>query len=701
MSELKVHLFGPLRIESGDGIIEVSLNKARALFAYLILTGKAHSRDTLAALFWPESDQRSARGNLRRTLYRLNQEVGDGLLLATTDVIERDPAADIWVDVEAFAEYAAVGLGEETAGLPSAERLAALEQAAALFHEEFLAGFTLPDCPEFDEWQFFQRDSLRRTLASVLIALATTYQEQEEWEQAITISRRWLALDSLHEPAHRHLMQLYARANRQAAALRQYEECVRLLDEELDVEPQPETTQLYEAIRTRRLDALEASKLPAAGPRLPQSRRPAVTTRYVRSGDIHIAYQVIGQGPPDLLFVGGMVSHLDMIWEDPALVAFWERLAAGCRLILFDKRGMGLSDRIGYPPTLEHTMDDILAVMEAAGCRRPVLMGVSEGGPNSALFAATYPQRLSGLILYGTVARFTRNEAYPWALRPEQWDRWVERLVNNWGEPTSIEYFAPSRAHEPAFREWWAQMLRLASSPGGVRAVLDVAREIDVRHVLPAIQVPTLVVHRSGDRMMRAGGARYIAQQIPGARYAELPGDDHWWWVGDANAVLAEIESFLQSLEEPRVSSRQLATILFGADPSGSTLTPAGQALLREAAIGLGGREVIDDQGRFALIFDGPSRALACARAVREAAGAEAVPLRLGLHTGECDVSSSRVTGLNVEVARVVLQQAGVEEILVSRTVKDLVAGSGFTFVDRGPHRFEALGQEWPLFALE
>lgn len=702
MPDLELFLFGPPRLRRGEQVVELTRRKGAALLAYLLLTNQPHSRDALASLFWPESDQSGARASLRRTLYRLNQEVGEEILLATSETIERNPQAEVWLDVEAFRQQITGCLEEEEAGAQvTAGCLQRLAKAAELYGDDFMAGFSLPDSPDFDEWQFFQREALRRSLARVLVRLVEAHGEEGAWETAIDYARRHVALDPLHEPAHRQLMRLYARAGQQAAALRQYELCKQRLEEELGVAPDAETEELYEAIRTRRFPAADAGAAGSPGEALTLPQTP-VQTRYVQSGEVHIAYQVLGQGPPDVVFVGGFVSHLEHMWQEPRLARFWQRLASSCRLILFDKRGVGLSDRVGYAPTLEHTMDDILSVMDVVGVERAVLFGVSEGGPNSALFAATYPHRVSGLILYGTVAKFTRAPHYPWALTREQWSRWLKYLLDNWGTAVSVEGFAPTLAGDDDFRQWWAQMLRLSSSPGAVQAVLEVAQDIDVRHVLPAIGVPTLVLHREDDIMMRVEGGRYLAEQIPTAKYVELPGADHWWWVGDAGGLLNEIESFLAEVERSAVPDRVLATILMAGvvDGEGAAGEAFGQLLQREAAR-FRGREVVAGNGeRPALSFDGPSRALHCARALRDHARREGMDLQIGLHTGECDRSDSRLSGIPVQVAARLQKKAAPGQILLSNTVKDLVAGSGLDFLEEGTFRIPEADQSWRLFSL-
>jgi len=383
-------------------------------------------------------------------------------------------------------------------------------------------------------------------------------------------------------------------------------------------------------------------------------------------------------------------------------------------LILFDKRGVGLSDRVGYSPTLEDTMDDLLAVMHAAGARRPVLLGVSEGGPNGILFAATYPDRLAALILYGAAARFTRAPDYPWALTGEQFDRWLDQLVAGWGGPVSLEYFAPTRAGDRHFQEWWARMLRLGSSPGSVKAVLEIERDIDVRPILPAIQVPTLILHRTGDRLTRVEGARYLAQCIPGATFVELAGNDHWWWVGETDSLLGEISTFLAQISQPRPSAmlpsteRILTTLMLAElsaaqevdDSVDRTLPEHVRALVQREVVRYRGREIRWSSNQVLAAFDGPSRAIHCAAAIRAAAKEQNMTLRAGLHTGECVFRNNEISGIAEQITIGVMRSAAPGEVLVSSTVKDLVLGSGFDFQARGSHALTSTEGDWQLFAL-
>jgi class 3 adenylate cyclase len=429
-------------------------------------------------------------------------------------------------------------------------------------------------------------------------------------------------------------------------------------------------------------------------------------TRYARSGDVHIAYQVVGSGPFDLVLVPGFVSHIEEWWEEPLCARFLERLAGFSRLILFDKRGTGLSDREAGVPTLEQRMDDVRAVMAAAGSERAAVLGISEGGPMSALFAATYPERTAALVLYGTFAEFRS-----WVPTPEHLEQFLHAIDERWGTGQSLPRFAPGLADDPRFRRWWARHERRAASPGAAMALMRMNSEIDVRHVLPAIRVPTLVLHRSGDVTVDVAAGRYLAAHILGAKYVELPGDDHLPYVGDSEAILGEIEEFLTGVRPVAEPDRVLATVLF-TDVVGSTelaarlgdrrwrdLLDAHHAAVRRELARFRGREVGTVGDGFLATFDGPARAIRCADAIGAAVRTVGVEVRAGLHTGEIEIMGDDVGGIAVHIGARVAAEAGPGEILVSSTVKDLVAGSGLEFEDRGTRTLKGVPGEWRLFA--
>jgi pimeloyl-ACP methyl ester carboxylesterase/DNA-binding CsgD family transcriptional regulator len=419
-----------------------------------------------------------------------------------------------------------------------------------------------------------------------------------------------------------------------------------------------------------------------------------IQTKYAKSGDVHIAYQVVGDGPIDLVHVIGWVSHLEYGWENPSMARFHNRLASFSRLILLDKRGTGLSDRVADVPTLEQRMDDLRAVMDAVGSKRVALFGTSEGGPMCALFAATYPERTAALIMYGAYAKRVWSPDYPWAPTPEERQQFFDLVERTWGTEVDLSTLAPSVASDDRFSEWWATYLRRAASPGAAVALGRMNSLVDIRHVLPLIHVPTLILHRIGDRDCPVEGSRYMARQVPGARYIELSGDDHLPWV-EPDLLLNEIQSFLTGVPPSVGRDRVLATVLAIAPANvASTQVDVGTNRWRELQNVQ--RVFIDDEisqqrGRivrrvgdgFLATFDGPTRAIRCAQNVITNTERLGVTLRAGLHTGECDVSDGDAAGPALSIATRVMELAAPGEVFVTNTVRDLVSGSGLTFQER------------------
>ncbi|HEY8446046.1 MAG TPA: alpha/beta fold hydrolase [Thermomicrobiales bacterium] len=431
--------------------------------------------------------------------------------------------------------------------------------------------------------------------------------------------------------------------------------------------------------------------------------------RYARSGDVHIAYQVVGNGPRDLVFVMGWVSHLDLFWKEPRFARFLARLASFSRLILFDKRGTGLSDRAVGLPTLEERMDDVRAVMDAVGSERAALLGISEGGAMSILFAATYPERTTALTVIGGYARRVQTPDYPWGVAPEERLRLIEEIERKWGDDTRLSIRAPSLAHEESFREWWRTYLRMSASPGAAAALTRMNMEIDVRAALPAIRVPALIIHRAGDQTVSVGNGRYLAKRLPGSRYVELPGDDHLPFAGDQDAILDQIELFLTgSLPDPE-PDRILATLMFTdiaeaaatavrlGDRGWAERIAAYDEMVREQLARFRGREARKTTSGFLAAFDGPARAIRCACAIVEAARGLGLAVRAGLHAGECETVGGELGGVAVQIAERVLDRARPGEVIVSNTVKDLVAGSGIAFEDLEGRLLMGLASAWRL----
>jgi pimeloyl-ACP methyl ester carboxylesterase/class 3 adenylate cyclase len=435
--------------------------------------------------------------------------------------------------------------------------------------------------------------------------------------------------------------------------------------------------------------------------------------RYARSGDVHIAYQQLGEGPLDLVFVPGAWSHLEVFWEEPSVARFLRRLSGFARLILFDKRGTGLSDRVDALPTLEQRMDDVRAVMDAVGSERAALFGVSEGGPMCALFAATHPGRTTRLVLLGSFPRLAEADDYPWGRPAKLTDAFIERIERDWGQGISLPLFAPSAAGDERLERWFGRFERLGASPGAAVALTRMAAETDVRHLLPSISVPTLILHRTEDRVVPVEAARYLAERIPGSRYRELPGSDHFPWFGDQESMLAEIEEFVTGARPSPELDRFLATVLF-TDIAGSTerlaqmgdrrwreTLEAHHDLVRRELERYRGREVDTAGDGFFATFDGPARAVRCALGIRDAVRQLGIDVRAGVHAGECENIGGKTGGLAVHIGARVAGFSRPGEVLVSSTVKDLVAGSGLRFVDRGTHELEGIPDRWSLFAAE
>jgi class 3 adenylate cyclase/pimeloyl-ACP methyl ester carboxylesterase len=445
-------------------------------------------------------------------------------------------------------------------------------------------------------------------------------------------------------------------------------------------------------------------------------------TRYAKSGDVSIAYQVLGDGPFDLVFAPGSVSNLEFGWEEPTLERFYHRLASFCRLIIFDKRGTGVSDRVSGVPDLETRMDDVRAIMDAVGSERAAVLGYSEGAAMAALFAATYPQRTPALVLYGT---FLTPDWLPdrhGTYRQLSGEKDLEEVERRWGTPEYCDELlredAPSKADDEDFRRWYATRLRLGASPAAAVTLARMNSETDARPVLSSIHIPTLIVHRVGDRNCDVRAARFAAEQIPGAVYVELPGEDHLPWVGDSEAIVEEIERFLTGIwesggwEEPE-PERVLSTVLF-TDIVGSSERAASlgdrawrellgnhHTVVRRQLARFRGREMDAAGDGFFASFDGPARAIRCACAIVESMPELGLEVRAGLHTGECELMDDKVAGIAVHTGARVASHAQPGEVLVSSTVKDLVAGSGLAFEDRGAYDLKGIPGDWRLYAVE
>ena len=436
--------------------------------------------------------------------------------------------------------------------------------------------------------------------------------------------------------------------------------------------------------------------------------------QYTRSGEVHVAYQVVGEGPIDLVMAMGAFTNLEVLWDNPDYRRLCEELGSFARLLLFDKRGMGLSDRVHFG-TLEERMDDIRAVMDAAGSESAALMGVSEGGPLSILFAATYPDRTRALILAGAEVKEEATEDWPWGeCTRAELEAYLEpeALRERWGKGLVLEAYIPSRAGDEELRAWLGRLQVQSGSPADAIAFMRMAFEIDIRDIVPLIKVPTLVVHRTGDLVCHVENGRFLASHIEGAKYVELPGEDHSIWTDRSEELVAEVREFLTGVREPAEPDRVLATVLF-TDIVGSTdrarelgdrrwgdLLEQHNDVVRHDLERYRGREVDTAGDGFFATFDGPARAIRCARSIVGDVRAVGLEVRAGLHTGECELAGEAVRGIAVHTGARVAAQAGAGEVLVSQTVKDLVAGSGIEFEDRGVHQLKGIPGDWRLYSV-
>jgi len=430
-------------------------------------------------------------------------------------------------------------------------------------------------------------------------------------------------------------------------------------------------------------------------------------TQYAKSGEVHIAYQAFGEGPINLVLVPGFVSNVENYWDEPDLARFLNRLGSYARVVTFDKRGTGMSDRAAELPGLDQRMDDLRAVMDAAGMEQAALLGISEGAPLCVLFAATYPDRCRALVLYGSFSRFSY-----WFPTEEALAAFFCYVEEAWGTGGSVQRFAPSRANDATFQRWWGRNERLGASPAAVTALMRMNSQIDISGILPAVRVPTLVIHRTGDKTVSIEGGREMAAHIPGARLVELPGIDHIFYVGEnAHEISDAIEEFLTGSRAPVPVDRVLATVLF-TDIVGSTekaaalgdqrwrdLLDSHHATIRRNLARFRGHEVKLTGDGFLATFDGPARGVRCACAIAEEIRSLGIEVRAGLHTGECESIGDDVGGIAVHIGARVAALAGASEVLVSGTVKDLVAGSGLRFGDRGVHSLKGIPGEWRIFA--
>ncbi|KXU88196.1 SARP family transcriptional regulator [Caballeronia megalochromosomata] len=514
MTRFSVRTLGYPEIRRDGRQCPLALRKGVALLIYLAEANGPVGRDVVATMLWPDSGEDIVRARLRRLIYRLQLTLGDDFLDTDRSTLRWSASIDLELDSQAFEQ--ACDRGE-------------FERAFRDYSGDFLEGFSPGDCPQFDEWAFFRREALRGRAIHALERVVHEKHAEGDYSAAATHANRLARFDPLSEVYGRHLIRNLLLSGDRATAERQFDALTQRLRDELGVAPEPETRALLNA----------AASVPIDAP---------PPTRYVRGGGVHIAYQTCGAGRIDVLVLPGFVSHVERVWEEPRCRAFLSSLAETGRLILLDRRGIGLSDRVGFNPGVDETAQDIGAVLDAVGSRRVVLFGASEAGPACIRFAADHPDRVAGLILFGSLAKGSAAPDYPHALQARQYDTWLRQLVAGWGGAAGIETFAPSLSGDPQARAWWAGLLRAASSPGAIKGVLETLRDMDVRDLLGRVSVPTLVLHRHGDRAVRVGAGRHLASHIARARFVELDGADHWPFAGDRQPVLDSIRQFVGDL---------------------------------------------------------------------------------------------------------------------------------------------------------
>jgi DNA-binding SARP family transcriptional activator/pimeloyl-ACP methyl ester carboxylesterase len=687
---VEFRVLGPLEVTADGQSLRLAGGRTRAVFAVLLMhANQVVSSDRLLEELWPGQPPDKATDSLQVRLSELRRALrsagaADRLVTQPPGYLLRVAPGEL--DAQRFEQLAAEG-DAALAAADAATAAGRLDQALALWRGPALADFeTVPSARAEAGRLEEQRLAALESRAEALLACGRhrdLIAELETLTAAHPLRERFW---------YQRMLALY-RAGRQADALRVYRELRDILVTELAIDPSPELRELHARI-LRQDPALDGPVPDRAG----AGADAVPLTRYVQTSDgIHIAFQVIGEGEQDMVLVPGLMSHLELIWEDHETADFYQRLARLGRLILFDKRDTGMSDRASGTMSLEERMEDVRAVMQAAGSSRAVLFGYSEGAPMSILFAATYPERVTALILASASARWFPAHGYPCGQgAQEMYEALRDIAAHRWGQGESIEWYLPSRAHSARARQLLGRFERMAVNPSAFLRLTQMIHDIDVRAVLPAIHVPTLVIQRLGDRITPPCHGRYLASHIAGARYFEQAGDHSLRFAasGDNDALYAEIAEFLATTSRPGDPDRVLATILHTKDADGPTTAS------RDLVRGHRGRLIRNRADGLLATFDAPGQAIRCAAAVLADAAAAGIAIRAGIHTGEVDLVGEDIAGTSVQITDRVAALARPAEILVSRTVKDLVTGAGITFAERGSHVLDGPSEEWPLFAV-
>ncbi len=698
-------ILGPLEVVKDGKPLELGGRQQRALLVALLLdANRIVSSDRLLEILWGAAPPATAVNALHVHVSHLRK------LLGRERVVTRPPGYELRVhqdelDLERFERLWAEGR---------------MHDALAQWRSEPLPEFSFHASigGELAHLKERRMVCLERRIDADL--------EAGRHEQLVPELEALNREHPLREGLRTGLMLALYRSHRQAEALQVYQDARQLLTLELGIEPDRSLRELQQAI-LRQESSLDVPESVAAAEEMEPTRDVFISAqstsgppevRYVRSGDVNIAYQIIGDGPVDLVFVPGFISNLESAWWHPSMAAFYWRLARFSRLIVFDKRGTGMSDRSTGIADLETRMDDVRAVMDAARSTRAVLLGYSEGASMAALFAATYPERTLALLMYGALVALRWSPETPWAVTSEDFDRWIADIETRWGTPEycdeQLRVDGPSRAHDDEFRRWYATRLRLGASPSAAAAAIRMAAQSDIAAILPAIRVPTLILHRSGDRLVPVFNGRYLGARIPAARYVELPGDDHLPWVGDHETLALLIESFLAEVGGGKAlePDRAITTVLvIDIDTSTQNAVEPGDGrreplerqrdLIRRQLAHYRGRELDTNGDGFLASFDGPARAIRCACSISDGMRAAGVGVRIGLHTGECELSDANLGGIAVDIGTGIAAEAKPGEVLVSATLKDLVAGSEIKFLDRGTVTLTGMHGQRQLFAVD
>jgi DNA-binding SARP family transcriptional activator/pimeloyl-ACP methyl ester carboxylesterase len=677
VAEVRISLLGPLTVDGEPGEVVLRAAKERTLLATLALRpGVVVGPDALIDALWGDSPPASARKTLQTYVSNVRRELGQEIIATTASGYSLSVAAG---DVDVGRFRGLVRAAEEArARGAEPEAREHLREAVALWRGDPFPGAG-PRSGLAAEAVRLQEEYLTALEARLAADLAAGCDGELVAELEALVREH-----PFRERLWGHLMLALYRTGRQADALAAYQRARARLGEDLGLEPGGELRRLEQAI----LDhdpSLDGSASPApVGQEPPLARSPV---RYAVGPDgVHVAYQIVGDGPIDVLAVPGFISHLDLWWDAPT-----DRLASFSRLILFDKRGMGLSDRPAAVD-VEHWVEDARAVLDAAGSEQAVIFGISAGAPTAALFAASHPGRTRALIMYGGYARFLAGDGYDVGADPDTVESFVAHMEANWGTGVGLSLFAPSRATDPAARQYWARYQTISASPGAAATFIRALAAIDVRHVLPTIAAPTLILHATGDRNVPLEAARHCRELIPGSTLVELDSDIHLIWLSDAvDEIAREIGTFIARTEPVIAVDRVLATILATAGPDAGG---PDDALVRTLAERWGGRPV----GRpGCAAFDGPARAIRCARALM----AELGGVGAAVHSGECEPREHGLLGgIAVDVAGELATAARGGEVLVTQTVRDLVLGSPIELEPRGRRSFQGVPGEWDVFAV-